>query len=310
MCTSHFADRLCAQILKKDSRVVVGLDPRWESLPQAIRRDAVKKHGRTLDAAADAFGRFAAGVIEQVAPFCVAVKPQIACFEACGPEGFSAYQEVVRTAQDFGLLVIGDAKRGDIGATCESYAAAHLGGVRIAGKTFHPLVTDAVTVNPYMGIDSVQPFLDAAASTGRGVFVLVKTSNPSSSDFQDTKGKDGRRLYERVAARAHKWGRAYKGKSGYSLLGAVVGATYPRELAQLRKQMPKTPLLIPGYGAQGGSAGDLACAFDADGLGAVVNASRSVIYAFKGKRGRPWTYWVKKAAQDMQEAINQAVKSS
>ncbi len=295
MATAPFADRLMAEMISKRSQVVVGIDPRLEQLPPELAGMPP----------ADAFVAFAHGVVEAVAEHAAAVKPQVAFFEALGCEGMRAYAETVRIAREAGLLVIGDVKRSDIASTAAAYATAHLGA---DGGDF---VADAVTVNPYLGADGVRPFLDAAAAHGRGVFALVKTSNPSSADIQDL-DCGGRPLYERVAELVEEWGAPLRGESGYSSLGAVVGATYPQELARLRELMPHTPFLVPGFGAQGGGVDEVKAAFDPDGLGAVVNSSRGIIFAYEKEPYRTefgpgrWREAVRAAAEEMRGELWEA----
>jgi orotidine-5'-phosphate decarboxylase len=289
---AHFADRLMAEVARKRSQVVVGIDPRAGQLPPELAGMAL----------AEAFVAFARGVIEAVAEHAAAVKPQVAFYEALGCEGMRAYAETIRVARAAGLLVIGDVKRSDIASTAAAYAAAHV------GAEDGDFVADAATVNPYLGADGVRPFLDAAAKCGRGVFALVKTSNPSSADIQDL-DCGGRPLYERVAELVEAWGEPLRGESGYSSLGAVVGATYPQELARLRGLMPHTPFLVPGFGAQGGGVEEVKAAFDADGLGAVVNSSRGIIYAYEREPYRSrfgagrWREAVWAAAEEMKEEL-------
>jgi len=265
---------------EKQSCLVVGLDPHVERLPEPLRKKALAG----LDAASDAVLEFNRRVIEAVAPYAVAVKPQAAFHETLGWRGVRALEETVRTAREAGLLVILDAKRGDIGSTAEAYAAA----------TLDHMDADAVTVNPYFGTDGIVPFLDRAPA-GKGVFVLVRTSNPTSVETQDLDTPGGR-VCEQVARLVARWGEGHVGRSGYSAAGAVVGATFPREVARLRELMPRAWLLLPGYGAQGATAADCAGAFDAEGLGAIVNSSRGVIYAFAATPACPWEAAVAAAA--------------
>ena len=265
----NFADRLIAEIERKQSCVVVGLDPRLDAIPGPV----AEKPTGTEEAAA-AIVVFNRRVIEVVAPHACAVKPQIAFYERFGAVGLDAYAQTIAAAHDAGLLVIGDVKRGDIGSTAEAYAEAH----------FDTFGADALTLNPYLGTDSVQPFLDAAAKGGKGMFVLVKTSNPSSSELQDLDA-GGRPFYMKVAELVERWGRDGMGERGYSSVGAVVGATHPREASELRKALPKAFFLVPGFGAQGGTAEDCGPCFNADGLGAIVNSSRGITFAWQRA---PW----------------------
>ncbi len=304
MAEGNFADRLMAEVARKRSQVVVGLDPRLERLPADVVGAA---RAETPRGAAEAMIRFNRAVIEAVAEHAVAVKCQVAFYERYGCEGMRAYAAAICDAREAGLLVVGDVKRSDIASTAEAYAAAHLGGAPGAPD----FVADAVTVNPYLGADGVRPFVEAAAAAGGGVFALVKTSNPSSVDVQDAVC-DGRPLYERVGSLVEQWGEPYRGESGYSLLGAVVGATFPEELAALRRLMPHTPFLVPGFGAQGAGAEEVRGAFDADGLGAVVNSSRGIIYAWQQPPyrehygGGRWREAVAAAAADMRRDLWEA----
>jgi len=301
MTPTNFADRLCTEIARKQSQVVVGLDPRLGRLPEELRPS-----GNDVRKAAEAFIAFNRLVIEAVSRHAVAVKPQVAFYEALGCEGMRAYAETIRLAREAGLLVIGDVKRNDIAGTAAAYAAAHLGTP--AGEGGGDFVADAITVNPYLGEDGIRPFVNSAAAHGRGLFALVKTSNPSSADIQDL-DCGGRPLYERVAALVERWGAPHRGACGYSCLGAVVGATFPDELARLRELMPHTLFLVPGFGAQGGGVGDVLAAFDADGLGAVVNSSRGIIFAYERRPSVPWQRAVADAAAEMRRALWQATHS-
>ncbi len=267
--TEHFADRLLEAIAEKNAPVCVGVDPRFDRLPAALREGA-----ETPAEQCAAIGRFCSGVLEAVAPHVPAVKPQSAYFEAWGPLGVETYFRTVRRARELGLLVIGDVKRNDIGSTAEAYAAAHLAG---------PDAPDAVTVNGYFGLDGLAPFLYVARDEGKGVFTLVRTSNPSAGQVQDFADAEGTKLFEHVGRLVATLGGDAEliGERGFSCLGAVVGATWPGEAEALRKLMPQQVFLVPGYGAQGGTAADCRPAFGEDGTGAIVNASRSVIYAFE-----------------------------
>jgi len=306
----NFADRLSADWREKDCFVCVGIDPILALLPDPVRDAALKKQPETLQAAAAAFAEFGKKVIDAVAPVAAAVKPQSAFFEMLGPEGMRAMRELIDHAHRAGLLVIADAKRGDIGPTAQAYAQAVIGSVQVGTNRFEPWEADAVTVNPYLGSDGILPFVAAAKEQGGGLFVLVKTSNKSSGELQDLVA-DGRPVYEHVAEWIADHAGDLLGSSGYSSLGAVVGATYPEQLARLRKLMPKNLFLIPGYGAQGGGAADVKPGLNADGLGAIVNASRSVIFAWRDKtwaathKETEWTDAVADAARKMRDEINQ-----
>jgi orotidine-5'-phosphate decarboxylase len=272
----HFADRLITAIRARGNAVCVGLDPRWEALPAELRH----RHGDdSLDAVAAAYEEFCTRVLDVVAPFVPVVKPQMAFFEACGPEGLAVLQRVLRHARRRGLLTILDGKRNDIASTAAAYADAAFGGVRIAGQ-LHPVWdADALTVNAYLGRDAVEPFLECARRWGRGVFVVVRTSNPSGGQFQDL-DCDGRPLYVHVAEAVRSWSRENLGRSGFGDVGAVVGATYPDEASRLRQALPEVYFLVPGFGAQGAGPGETAGAFRPDGLGAVVSSSRGILFPF------------------------------
>lgn len=261
--SEHFADRLMAAIKEKDSRVCVGIDPVIERLPEALGG---------IDDPLARVREFCSRILSAVAEHCVVAKPNSAFFEALGSGGMELLHEVVAQAKRLGLIVIVDAKRNDIGSTAEAYARA-LFEAPDAGS-----VPDAVTVNAYLGSDGVMPFIETARAAGGGVFVLVKTSNPSSAEIQDLDA-GGKPIYRHLAELVDRWGADGVGESGWSSVGAVVGATWPEQLRELREVMPRTPFLVPGYGAQGGGAEDVAPAFDEDGMGAVVNSSRGIIYA-------------------------------
>jgi orotidine-5'-phosphate decarboxylase len=269
---THFADRLVEAVAAKRTQLVVGLDPVPERLPSEFRDEEP----------AAACSRFCRGIVDAVASTAVAVKPQAAFFEALGPPGWQAFAEVCDHAREAGLLVIADAKRGDVESTARAYATAFLGqrGVR-------PPLADAVTVNPYLGGDSVEPFFEAARREGGGVFCLVKTSNPGGADVQDVLLAGGRPVWQHVASLIDGWGAADVGEAGFSSVGAVVGATFPREVAEARRLMPRAVLLLPGVGVQGGQPAELEAAFSPGPAGALVSASRSVIYAFE-QAGGDW----------------------
>ena len=279
----HFADRVCAAVDAKGSAVVVGLDPRPESLPPHLLSACRAEFGDTVGAIGEAFWRFNRGIIDAVHDVVPAVKPQLAFYERYGMAGLQAYVRTTKHASEAGLLVIADGKRNDIGSTAAAYAEAFLG----TAKGFDEpgagdFAADALTVNPFLGRDGIQPFTDCAARRGRGVFVLVRTSNPSAADVQDLQ-VDGQPLYEQIGALVESWGENSRGQCGYSCVGAVVGATWPEQAARLRDLMPHTLFLVPGYGAQGATADDVARCFDARGRGALVNASRSIIFAWRSE---------------------------
>ena len=304
----NFADRLMQAIEAKNSRVLVGIDPRLDRIPKSIREANLSRLGETLEGAAAALLEFGKRVIDAVEPHVSAVKPQVAFFEQFGWPGFRAFVETAAYASAKGLVVIGDVKRGDIGSTAEAYAAGLLGQTQIGGSAVAPVELDAVTVNPYLGVDGVEPFTEAAAREVKGLFVLVKTSNPSSTDFQDLP-TDGGLTHEIVADRVVEWGRSCIGECGYSSVGAVVGATHPNALKALRERMPHTPFLVPGYGAQGGGAAEVAPAFDSRGLGAIVNSSRGIIFAYADDDPDgegDWEAAVAAAAAPMKDDLNGA----
>jgi orotidine-5'-phosphate decarboxylase len=272
--TRSFADRVAEAVERKRSQLVVGLDPRVDLLPVELRGESVL--GR--EAAAAAMGRFCKGIIDAVAPYAAAVKPQVAFFEALGADGWGALEETCAYARDAGLLVIADAKRGDIGSTARAYAAAF-----VEPRGALPPLADAVTVSPYLGEDSAEPFLLACRRYGAGVFFLVHTSNAGAADIQDQKLGDGVPVWLRVAHLVNDWGEGLIGAGGLSSVGAVVGATYPRAVGEARRAMPQAILLLPGVGAQGASPADVARAFTSGPASALVNASRSVIFAFRDR---------------------------
>lgn len=277
----HFADRLQAAVQRTGSPVVIGLDPRLDSLPEPLLVACRREYGATAQAAAEAFWRFNRDIIDAVCDLVPAVKPQLAFYERYGVEGVRAFARTVHYARQAGLLVIADGKRNDIGSTAEAYADAFLGTSTVFGQCLtSDFAVDALTVNAYLGSDGIGPFVDRAHVHGKGLFVLVKTSNASSGELQDLP-VDGRPLYEHLGARVAAWGEANRGACGYSAVGAVVGATYPEQGRRLRDLMPHTLFLVPGYGAQGATAADVVGCFDAQGHGALVNAARSIIFAYR-----------------------------
>jgi len=277
----HFADRLNVAIKAKGSAICVGLDPRLEQVPSFIKEKQAKLHENPMTIAAESILEFNKGIIDAVADLVPVVKPQVAFYEQYGYEGMRAYEETLWYARDKGLLTIADIKRGDIGSTAEAYAKAFLGKVDLFGKEVFSFDADAVTVSPYLGYDGIKPFMTEARKHGKGVFILVKTSNVSSADLQDLQIKEGNTIYEVMAQFVESWGADDLGKDGYSLVGAVVGATFPDQARELRKMMPNNIFLVPGYGAQGGTATDVAACFNKDGLGAVINSSRGITFAWE-----------------------------
>ena len=272
-------NKLVEKIRKTGAPVVVGLDPMLGYIPEPILTKAFAEYGETPEGAAEAVWQFNKGIIDAVYDLIPAVKPQIAMYEQFGVPGLAAFDKTVRYCKEKDLIVIGDIKRGDIGSTSAAYAAGHLGQVQIGKNCFAGFDEDFATVNPYLGSDGVKPFIDICKEFKKGIFVLVKTSNPSSGEFQD-RLIDGRPLYEWVGEKVAEWGEMAMGDS-YSYVGAVVGATYPEMGKVLRRIMPKAYILVPGYGAQGGKGEDLLPFFNEDGLGAIVNSSRGIIAAWK-----------------------------
>lgn len=272
-------NKLVANIKKTNAPIVVGLDPMLNYIPEHVQKKAFAEFGETLEGAAEAIWKFNKEIVDKTYDLIPAVKPQIAMYEQFGIPGLDAFKKTVDYCKEKGLVVIGDIKRGDIGSTSAAYAVGHLGHVQVGSKSYAPFDEDFVTVNPYLGSDGVNPFIDICKEENKGLFILVKTSNPSSGEFQDQL-IDGRPLYELVGEKVAAWGEAHMGDE-YSYIGAVVGATYPEMGKVLRKVMPKSYILVPGYGAQGGQGKDLVHFFNEDGLGAIVNSSRGIIAAYK-----------------------------
>lgn len=280
---NHFADRLTEAIRKRGNPLCVGLDPRWESLPLELR----DRHGQeSLEQIAAAYEEFCSRVLDLVAPLVAVVKPQSAFFEACGPAGLAVLQRLLHKARGLGLLTILDSKRNDIASTATAYADAAFGGVVIAGQTYPVWQADALTINPYLGRDAVDPFIQSARKSQGGLFILVRTSNPGAGLFQDLLSGD-RPLYQQVGAAVAEWNHANLGRCGLGDVGAVVGATYPKEMAMLRQLLPEVIFLVPGFGAQGGGLADVAPAFRSDGTGAIINSSRGILFPF-APEARDW----------------------
>lgn len=272
-------DQLIKKIDETDNPTVVGLDPALTMIPAYIRSEMFEAFGKTPRAVAEMFLAFNKAIIDQVHDLIPAVKPQIAMYEKYGAEGIEAYLKTVEYAREKGLVIIGDIKRGDISSTAAAYAA-HIGGVEIDGEFFDPWKEDYITVNPYFGVDGIEPFIEPCIRRDKGIFILVKTSNPGSGELQD-RLIDGEPLYLRVADLVETWGQAAMGTQGYSKVGAVVGATHKDQGTALRRRMPHTFFLVPGYGAQGGTGADLRGYFDKDGRGIIVNSSRGIIAAYQ-----------------------------
>ncbi|MBQ3787123.1 MAG: orotidine-5'-phosphate decarboxylase [Lachnospiraceae bacterium] len=276
-------ERLNEKIKKTGAPIVVGLDPTLAFVPKFIQDKAFEEFGQTLEGAGEAIWQFNKAIVDAVYDLIPAVKPQVAMYEQFGIPGLIAFKKTIDYCHEKGLIVIGDVKRGDIGSTCEAYAAGHIGKVTIGDKSYCPFDEDFITVNPYLGSDGIKPFLKACKENDRGIFVLVKTSNPSSGELQDLTTKAEKTIYETVGAMVDQWGSELT-HGDYSDVGAVVGATYPEMGAALRKVMPKACILVPGYGAQGGKGADLVHFFNADGLGAIINSSRGIIAAYKNEK--------------------------
>lgn len=274
-------DRLIKGIVKMQNPTVAGLDPKLDFIPDYIKEEAYKKYGKTLDGAAEALFVFNKGLIDALCDIVPAVKPQAAYYEMYGWQGVRTLQRTIDYAKQKGMFVITDGKRNDIGTTMEAYANAHLGSTDIEGEKVEAFGADALTVNGYLGSDGVNPVIKVSLQNDKGMFILVKTSNPSSGELQDRKLDDDMTIYRAMGAMCEKWGEQLMGEYGYSGVGAVVGATYPQQLDELRKALPHTFFLVPGYGAQGGGAKDVAPAFDENGLGAIINSSRGIMCAWK-----------------------------
>lgn len=306
----HFADRLHQAIRAKGAAVCAGLDPRPDWIPDEFFDRAFKAHGRTPEAVCAAVQEFCEQVLEIVAPFVPAVKPQAAFFESLGQGGWSAFTAVCAKARYLGLMIIADVKRGDIGSTAEAYAQALFGTSEVKGVTLPSCNVDAATINPYLGSDSIVPFIERMRENGAGIYVLARTSNAGSAEFQQLGLKQGGALVDEVARRIDAWGSESVAQCGYSDVGAVVGATHVEAASHLRKLMPRTPLLVPGWGAQGGHAAAVRACFDDDGNGAIVNSSRGVMHAYaagplKDHGPARWREAVETAARTFHEEIRQ-----
>ncbi|MGN0361311.1 MAG: orotidine-5'-phosphate decarboxylase [Bilifractor sp.] len=292
-------NRLIQNIREKHAPVVVGLDPMLSYVPEKLQKAAFEEYGETLEGAAEAIWAFNKAIVDATCDLIPAVKPQAAMYEQFGVPGMAVYERTISYCQSRGLIVIGDVKRGDIGSTSEAYAVGHLGHVRVGNHEYSGFHEDFATVNPYLGSDGIKPFLKVCQHEKKGIFVLVKTSNPSSGEFQD-RMVDGKPLYELVGEKVNEWGSEVMGQQ-YSYVGAVVGATYPEQGRVLRRVMPHTMILVPGYGAQGGKGSDLVDFFDEDGLGAIVNSSRGIICAYRKEA------YAKYGAEHFAEASRAAV---
>ncbi len=310
----NFSDELVRKIAVMENPTVLGLDPKLDYIPDFIKEYAEQIFPEeAAKATAKALWLFNKAIIDSTCDIVPAVKVQYAYYEMYGIEALKTMLLTIRYAQKKGMLVISDAKRNDIGSTATAYAEGILGNTDLLlGENMPMTGSDAVTVNPYLGIDGVKPFIDVAKREGKGVFCLVRTSNPSAGDFQDLKLGDGRMVYEAVAAKVNEWGEELIGEEGFSSLGAVVGATWPEQAVQLRKAMPKAIILVPGYGAQGASADDAVASFTADGKGSIVNASRSIMTAWKKNsdlKPEEFATAARLEAEDMKNKLNAALKN-
>lgn len=302
-------DRLIEKIAEMQNPTVAGLDPKLEYIPEYIKTDSFRKHGKNLEGAAEAILQYNMGLIDALCGIVPAIKPQAAYYEMYGWPGVRVLHETIQYAKRRGLFIIMDGKRNDIGSTMQAYGAAYLGITEIEGEQTSAFEADALTVNGYLGSDGIRPLLDICAERDKGIFVLVKTSNPSSGELQDMVMSTGKSLYCTLGTMCEEWGAEIPGKYGYSGVGAVVGATYPQQLSELRKELCGTFFLVPGYGAQGGGADEVRAAFDGNGLGAIVNSSRAIMCAWQ-KEACPETEYAAAAAREavkMKDALYSAI---
>ena len=304
-------DNLIEKIKETGNPTVMGLDPRYDMIPEVVRN----KYSNDLEGISKAILEYNKELIDNTYDIIPAIKPQLAFYEMFGIEGMKAFKETCRYAKGKGMLVIADAKRGDIGSTAKGYSNAYLGQTPIGGENISVFNNiDFLTVNPYLGVDSITPFVEDCIKYGKGIFVLVKTSNPSSGELQDLKLENGKTVYEHVAGLVEEWGEELRGKYGYSSVAAVVGATYPEQLKEIREKAPHTYFLIPGYGAQGGKAEDIALGFDRNGLGGIVNASRSLMCAYKSDKWKDkyteaeYGKATRAEALEMKDVLNNSIK--
>ena len=304
-------DRLIERIEELKNPTVVGLDPRLGMIPEQIREQAYEEFGKTPKGAARAFFLFNKAILDAVSDLIPAVKPQIAMYEQFGAEGIQAFIDTVAYAHEKGLIVIGDIKRSDIASTAESYAIAHIGHAKVEEEEFNLFNEDMVTLNPYLGVESIEPFFRHMRAYEKGLFILCKTSNPGGGEIQDLiVGEGGEPLYERIGHKIETWGESFRGQYGFSDIGAVVGATYPEQGTRLRSLLPHTFFLVPGYGAQGATADDLKGCFNADGIGAIVNSSRGIIGAWQNAKysAMPFADATRAAVIDMQKDLWGAIR--
>lgn len=299
-------DKLIDKIKQMNNPTVMGLDPRYDMIPECI----TKKYEKDLNGVCQAILEFNQTLIDATCDIIPAVKPNIAFYEMFGVEGIKVFEATCKYAKQKGMIIIADCKRGDIGSTAQAYSNAFVGRTPILGREQEIFDVEFVTLNPYLGIDGIKPFIEDAKKYNKGIFILVKTSNPSSGEIQDLKTEDGEHIYVKVAKLVNEWGKELIGENGYSLVGAVVGATYPRQLQNLREEMPNAYFLIPGYGAQGGNAKDIALGFDKNGLGGIVNASRSLMCAYKkgNYKEEEFAKATREEAIRMKEELNQAIR--
>ncbi len=296
-------DKLIDKIKQTNNPTVVGLDPRLEYIPEHIKNEAYEKYGKTPEGISEAFYIFNKEIIDAIYDLVPAVKPQIAMYEQFGSSGIKCYINTLLYAKEKGLISIGDIKRSDIASTAEAYSNGHIGKVEIEEKKYEVYSTDFITLNPYLGYDSIEPYIGNCKEYNKGLFILVKTSNPNSGQVQDLiLHGTGEKLYQKIGKLVDEWGKELIGSNGYSSVGAVVGATHPEQAEALRKLMPTTYFLVPGYGAQGGTAKELSVCFNKDGLGAIVNSSRGIIAAHQNKKYKD-KYSEKEFAQAAREAV-------
>lgn len=304
-------DNLIEKIKETNNPTVMGLDPRYDMIPEVIRN----KYTNNLEGISKAILEYNKELIDNIYDIIPAIKPQLAFYEMFGIEGMQVFKETCKYAKEKGMIVIADAKRGDIGSTAKGYSNAYLGQTPIGGENISVFDNiDFLTVNPYLGVDSITPFVEDCIKYGKGIFVLIKTSNPSSGELQDLKLENGKTVYEHVASLVEKWGEELRGKYGYSSVAAVVGATYPEQLKEIREKAPHTYFLIPGYGAQGGKVEDIALGFGEKGLGGIVNASRSLMCAYKSDKWKEkyseaeYGKATRAEALEMKEVLNNSIK--
>ena len=303
-------EQLAARIRALKNPTVAGLDTRIEYLPESFVREILPEGIRSFEDAAEAVYQYNVRLVDALCDIVPAVKVQVAYYEMYGPAGMKAFEKTLAYAASKGLLVMADVKRNDIGATAAFYANAYIGETAMPEGSRRAFAADFATINPYLGVDGVKPFTDACEDKDTGIFVLVKTSNPSSGQLQDMKFEDGRTLYEAVADLVEQWGEETRGESGYSAVGAVVGATYPQQGTALRARMPHAFFLVPGYGAQGATGADIAGCFDANGSGAIVNASRSILCAWKKREGMAFDAAAREEAIRMREDLCACLKAA